>query len=275
VLYRDHFFLFPLTLYGLGELLRVPQLRRSRLLAMILGALVALVVLSVPAYKEPSYVLAVQPFLYAFAGLCVAAFARSPDKLRPATISVVRASMLLSIGAFLVIALVYALGGPVAISAPYVVAHGFGTLLCLLLGELWMRSRFVTRELAILSLVGLLAFAIAHRRVADPVPYGALAAALRPHVTDSRPAYPSFLARDADILQGHLDHAGLRFEELADDPARAALDLDLKAFVIAQDEGRLPPGRELLDWLEGHTREITPAVIAKLGKDTGYRVFIR
>jgi putative flippase GtrA len=275
VLYRDHFFLLPLTLYGLGELLRVPQLRRSRLLAMILGALVALVVLSVPAYKEPHYVLAVQPFLYAFAGLCVAAFARSPDKLRPATISVVRASMLLSIGAFLVVALVYALGGPIAISAPYVIAHGFGTLLCLLLGELWMRSRFVTRPFAILSLVGLLAFAIAHRRVAEPVPYGALAAVLRPQLNDSRQAYPSFLARDAEILQGYLDHAGLRFEDLANDPARAAADPDLKAFVIAEEESRLPQVRELLDWLDGHTREITPAVVAKLGKDWRYRVFIR
>ena len=37
VLYRDHFFLLPLSLFGLGELLRQPRPRTSRLLAMIVG----------------------------------------------------------------------------------------------------------------------------------------------------------------------------------------------------------------------------------------------
>ena len=275
ILYRDHFFLAPLSFYGLGELLRVPQQRRSRLLAMIGGALVAVVALSVPAYKEPRYVLTIQPFLYAFAGLSLAALARSPDKLRPATISVVRASMLLSVVAFLAILGAYALTGGAAVSVTYVAAHGVGTALCLLLGELWMRTRFVTRELAILSAAALLMFAIGYPRITDSPPFAELAATLEPHVADARPGYPSFLARDADILQGHLDHAGLSFEDLGDDPERVAADLGLRAFVIAQDETAQPTVRKLLSWLETHAREITPAVIAKTGQQNVYRVFIR
>jgi hypothetical protein len=43
---------------------------------------------------------------------------------------------------------------------------------------------------------------------------------------------PSFAVRDAETLQGHLDRAGLSFDELRDDPLRAAADPKLKAFVI-------------------------------------------
>jgi dolichol-phosphate mannosyltransferase len=275
VLYRDHFFLLPLSFYGLGELLRVPQLRRSRLLAMIVGGLVAVVALSVPAYKEPRYVLAVQPLLYAFAGLSLAALARSPDKLRPATISVVRVSMLLSIAALFAVVCAYALGDDPSISGAYVVAHGFGTLLCLLLGELWMRTRFVTRELAILGLTGLLVFAVAYPRVTDSPPYAAIADALRPRVADAAPGYPSFLARDSDILQGHLDRAGLSLEEVGDDPERALADTRLRAFVIAHDELQQTQVRKLEAWLEQNGREITPSVIAKTGGKPMYRVFVR
>ncbi|HEX4351633.1 MAG TPA: glycosyltransferase, partial [Polyangiales bacterium] len=237
VLYRDHFFLLPLSLFGLGELLRVPQLRRSRLLAMVVGALVAVVALSVPAFKDPRYVLAVVPFLYAFAGLCLAAFVRSPDKLRPATSSVVRFSMLVSVLAFVSVLIVYALRGPV--TGWYLAAHAFGTVLCLALGELWLRTRFVTRELAALALTGLVVFAIVYPRVAPPPPYAAIADALRPHLADAPAAYPSFVAHDCDVLQGYLDRAGARIDEVGGSSA-ATHDDALKAFVIGPSDVRVP-----------------------------------
>jgi dolichol-phosphate mannosyltransferase len=273
VLYRDHFFLLPLSMFGLGEIMRVPQLRTSRMIAMVIGALVAVVALSVPAFKEPRYVLAVVPFLYAFAGMCLAAFARSPDKLRPATGSVVRFSMLIAIAAFVAVGLVYALGGP--ITGFYVAAHAFGTLLCIGLGELWMRTRFVTRELAGLSLAGLAAFAITYPRIVSAPPYAALAEALRPHVAAARPGYPSFVARDCDVLQGYLDRSGVRFEDLAADPERAAADADLKAFVIAPSDAGRPGVEALSNWLAAHAREISSPDLANTGTDPGYRLFVR
>jgi hypothetical protein len=260
-------------MFGLGEIMRVPQLRTSRMMAMVIGALVAVVALSVPAFKEPRYVLAVVPFLYAFAGMCLAAFARSPDKLRPATGSVVRFSMLIAIAAFVAVGLVYALGGPV--TGFYVAAHAFGTLLSIGLGELWMRTRFVTRELAGLSLAGLAAFAIAYPRIVSAPPYAALALALRPHVAAARPGYPSFVARDCDVLQGYLDRSGVRFEDLAADPERAAADTDLKGFVIAPSDAGRPGVEALSNWLAAHAREISSPGLANTGTDPGYRLFVR
>jgi hypothetical protein len=274
VLYRDHFFLAPLCLYGVGELLRVQQARRNRLLAMIVGAFIALVALSVPAYKDPRYVLATTPFLYAFAGLCISALGRSPEKLRPATVSVVRFSMLLACVAFLAVLIAYLAGGPTLVSRAYVMAHGFGTLLCLLVGELWMRTRYVTRELGILAGVGLLAFAIAYPRVITLPPYAAIADVIRPALRNVAPAYPSFVARDADVLQGYLGRAGATLEDIGDRADRAATDAHFKAFVIAPDDTSLEY-RRLIELLEHGARDVSDSVVDHADRDDGYRVFVR
>jgi hypothetical protein len=167
----------------------------------------------------------------------------------------------------------YALGGP--IEGWYLVAHAFGTLLCLALGEIWIRTRFVTRELTGLSLLGLIAFAVVYPRVTHAPPYAALAAALRPRLIDAASGYPSFVARDCDVLQGYLDRAGARLEDLAADPARAASDPRLKAFVIGPVDAERQAGRAWLSWLSGHAQEIPASELANTGADSGYRVFVR
>ncbi|HKP63087.1 MAG TPA: glycosyltransferase [Polyangiales bacterium] len=269
VLYRDHFFLAPLALFGLGELLRSPRPRTSRLLAMIVGAVIALVALSVPAYKEARYVLAVTPFLYALAGLCLAAFARAPDKLRPAATATVRVTMALTVIATVVVALLHVLGVSSAFGRMFLFAHAFGALLCILLGELWMRTRFVTRELAILSALGLTVSALVQARWGEPnPPYQALSQLLSPQLAAAAPAYPSFFASDHNVLQGYLDRAGAGFEELAN-PAEAP---QLTAYVFAPQDGRRQEGQKLLPWLETHTREVTSELAEP---DTGYRVFVK
>jgi uncharacterized membrane protein YdcZ (DUF606 family) len=262
----------PLSLFGLGELLRVPQVRRNRLLAMIVGAVIALVALSVPAYKDSRYVLAVVPFMYAFAGLCLAAFVRSPDQLRPATVSVVRASMLIACVAFGGVMIGHFAGAP--ISRAYLFAHAAGTVLAIVLGELWMRTKFVTRELGILAVVGLVGFAVAYPRVVTPPPYAAIASVLREHLAGSPPAYPSFMANDSDVLQGYLGYAGLTFEDLGERPERAEQDASLKAFVVAPDEDN-DQARALLEWLRANTHEVSASLVAATGEDSGYRLFVR
>lgn len=276
VLYRDHFYLLPLCLFGLNEVLRVPQVRRNRLLAMIVGAFIALVALSVPAYKDSRYVLAVVPFMYALTGLCLAAFGRSPDKLRPETVSVVRASMLVAGFAFVIVFIVHLAGGPVEISRAYVIAHACGTVLAIVLGELWKRTKFVTRELGLLAVVGLCGFALAYPRVNTPPPYAALAKVLHTHLSGAgaAPAYPSYLAQDCDVLQGYLGYAGVTFEDLGERVDRAQADPALKAFVVGPGE-RTEQTRRLLDWLGENTREVSATLVAAAGRDDGYRVFIR
>lgn len=277
VLYRDHFFLAPLALFGLGELLRSPKPHTSRLLAMILGALIAVVALSVPAYKESRYVLAVTPFLYALAGLCLAAFARAPNKLRPAATAVVRVAMVLSVLASVIVAGLYVLGISSAFGSSYLFAHAAGTALCILLGELWMRTRFVTRELAILSFAGLCGFAILQPRLRDePPPYREIASVLAPHLSAAAPGYPSYLARDHNVLQGYLDRDGIALGELDTPPeALPASASKLDAYVLASGEADVMAQR-MRAWLEANAREVTSELEAKLGvTNTGYRVFVR
>jgi dolichol-phosphate mannosyltransferase len=277
VLYRDHFFLLPLSLFGLGELLRSPRPRTSRLLAMILGALIAVVALSVPAYKESRYVLAVVPFLYALAGLCLAAFARAPDKLRPAATAVVRFVMAISVAVTVVVAGLHLLGVSSVFGSSYLIAHVSGTLLCILLGELWMRTRFVTRELAALSFIGLFGFALIHPRLRDdPPPYREIASVLAPHLSAAPPGYPSYLAREHNVLQGYLDRDGIGLQELpsSNDGVPPAA-LQLTAYVLEAGETQ-PSAQRLLAWLESNAHEISGELGAKLGvSDTGYRLFVR
>jgi hypothetical protein len=273
ILYRDHFYLLPLCLFGFGELLRVPQVRRSRLLAMIGGALVAVVALSVPAFKDARYVLPTAPFLYALAGLCVAALARSPDKLRPGTRSVVRATMVITAGAFLAVLIAYFVRSPVEISLAYLLAHALGTGLCLVLGELWIRTRSVTRKVAVLAGLGLLVFAVAYPRLVEQPPYAALAHVLAPHLRDSEPAAASFIARDSDVLQGYIQRFGLTYDDVSD-AELAERNPNLKAFVFAPDQ-QTASERAWLLWLRDHAHDITSELVTELGTDPGYKVFVR
>jgi 4-amino-4-deoxy-L-arabinose transferase-like glycosyltransferase len=278
VLYRDHFFLLPLSLFGLGELLRQPRPRTSRLLAMIIGALTAVVVLSVPAYKEARYVLPVAPFLYALAGLSLAAFARAPDKLRPNSISVVRVAMMLSGIAWLTLAIAHVAGVSSELGRPYLLAHAFGTLLCIALGELWMRTRFVTRELAALAAIGLIVAAIAQPRLRPPEPpYRAISELLAPHLANAKPGYPSFLSRDHNLLQGYLTRAGLGWDKLTQLPADTTPpDGRLRAYVLAPADLVHGEAQRTLLWLSGHARDLSPELQAKTaGESAGYRVFVR
>jgi dolichol-phosphate mannosyltransferase len=278
VLYRDHFFLVPLALFGLGELLRSPRPRTSRLLAMIAGAMMAVVALSVPAYKEARYALAVVPFLYALAGLCLAAFARAPNKLRPAATAVVRVVMVIAALATLTVTALYYLGGiSSAFGSQYLIAHAWGTALCILLGELWMRTRFVTRELAVLSFVGLCGYAILQPRLRDePPPFAAIANVLAPHLSAAAPGYPSYLAHDHNVLQAYLDRDGIALGDLrGSDGGLSSRAFELRAYVIDSSESDDATHR-LRTWLETNAREVTHDLGEKIGDpNPGFRIFVR
>jgi hypothetical protein len=269
-------------MYGVGEVLRVQQVRRRRLLAMIGGGLVAIVALSVPAYKDARYVLAATPFMYAFTGICLSAFARSPDKLRPATVSVVRLSMVLAGLAFAAVLIVYLVGAPVKISGTYVLAHGFGTVLCLVLGELWMRTQWVTRQLGILAALGLLAFAIVYPLTHRSPPYAAIARVLAPYLKDSQPAYPSYVAVGCDVLRGYTERTGLCFDDLDHEHTPAQQEPRIRAFVFGPgdtkprtDTTQDPQEAALSEWTEHNTRDVTDALNRETGGDSGYHIRVR
>ncbi len=271
-LYRDHFFLAPLVLFGLGEALRAPSRRAARVLALIAGALAALVALSVPAVKTTEYSLAVQPFLYMLAGLCLAALANAPQKMQPAARGQVRLGMAWCVASGLLVPLARLLTLAPTLPAWYLLAHPFGMLLVALLGVTWLKRRSLA-ALPVLLGVGLVAFAAAERLVAPAPPYQAIAAALAPHLSASPGAYPSFLARDHELLQGYLGRSGIGFDQLPLQPEeQLTRDLGLAGFVFTPDDtlGREPRSQAAQRWLLAHGHELSGP-----WSKSGYRVLVR
>jgi dolichol-phosphate mannosyltransferase len=271
VLYRDHFFLFPLCLFGIGELLRQSRPRVGRVLAMVVGALGALVVLSVPAYKEPRYVLAVVPWLYVLSGLAVSALGQAADKLRPANTAIVRAVIALCWLSTLLVAIAsFAQWQGLAVSGRYAVAHALGMLLCVVAGELWLRKAKLVAVIGGLCALGLLAFALADARDKSAAPEAELAQLLQPHLTAAAPAYPSFVATDHAQLQGYLERTGIGWDELAAQPAQGWPNTPaLTAIVVAPGEATNPRVQAWVAWLSTHATELETKPLAP-----GYRVFV-
>jgi hypothetical protein len=167
VLYRDHFYLLPVLVLGLSELLRMSQPRSVRMLATLAGACLSLVVLSVPAVKQPAYVLAVQPFLYALAALSLGALLRSSAKTGPANDAFARLSMWVAMLSAIAVVALHWSPWRQHLPGPYVLAHVFGVGLAVVLGRLWLRRRPILTGLTALCALGLVVVTIAEPYVAS------------------------------------------------------------------------------------------------------------
>jgi hypothetical protein len=177
---------------------------------------------------------------------------------------------------------VFLAGAPVRISGTYVLAHAFGTILCLVLGELWMRTQWVTRQLGILAVLGLLAFAIAYPLTHNQPPYAAISRVLAPYLKDSQPAYPSYVADGCDVLRGYTERTGLCFDDLDHERTPAQQDPRIRAFVFGPGQTKPPTQTTgnaqeaaLQDWTEHNTRDVTDALIQETGSDSGYHIRVR
>jgi hypothetical protein len=149
-----------------------------------------------------------------------------------------------------------------------------GTVLCLVLGELWMRTQWVTRQLGILAVLGLAVFAVAYPRLDQPPPYAAIAHVLSAHLQDAQPAYPSYVADGCNQLRGYTQRTGLCFDDLDHERAPAQNDPRLKAFVFSPGSSG-PNVTALHEWAQHNARDVTDELIHETGSDLGYRVLVR
>jgi hypothetical protein len=141
LLYREHFYLAPLVLFGLPSLLRRNRAHAIEALAMAFAACLAVVVLSVPAVKEPLYVLAVVPLLYILAGVSLAELENDTNKDRPANAAVVQTVIVLA-GLSALSMWIAKLVEHSGVGAREVALHTAGMVACTLIGMrfLWRRS---------------------------------------------------------------------------------------------------------------------------------------
>jgi dolichol-phosphate mannosyltransferase len=262
-LYRDHFYLLPLALFGLPALLRRGRGHALGALAMAFGACVGVIVLSVPAVKEPLYVLSVAPLLYMLAGVSLAELESDSQKHRPANAAVVQAACGVALVSVLCVWIAHVLARSPA-TALYAWSHAAGMLACCVAGAAFVARRPLTT--AVLTCCALAVCALAAADYAQPPDRSrrALANALQPWLQDAEPAYPSFAAPDAQILTGYLQRTGRDWPDREPLPEGAAL----RAFVLSPARLAQPRGAGLAHALSARMHEVA------VPEAPGYRVFV-
>lgn len=235
VLYDQHFYLLPLVLFGLPALLRRARVHTIGGVAMAFGTWLGVVVLSVPAVKEPLYVLAVAPLWYVLAGACLAELESDSRMFEPANRIIVQTVM----GIALLVALGrvgwnVAFGDPATLRVALIQALGLSGCALIAAEWLWRRSVAGALLLGCASAFGVFAFtshrdgSAAHERNA------ALVEALAPALSDADPAYPSFVAPHHKLLMGYLQRTGTDWNARA--PEALLADPALRAFVLDREQ---------------------------------------
>jgi hypothetical protein len=124
-------------------------------LAMAFAASVGLIVLSVPAAKDPLHVLGVVPFLYLLAGTSLAELETDAPKYRPANVATVQAVVIVSV--LSVIAMWGAhLGG--AVGVRFSVLYSLGMLGVVAIGAAWLARKQLTLPLLAVCALAFVAF---------------------------------------------------------------------------------------------------------------------
>jgi len=281
-LYRDHFFLTPILVLGLFPALRDRRFPRQFL--WIIGAgLAGLLPLSLIKVKEPLYVLSCSIFLYFLAGLCLSALTRrisARGGLDPLSFKV---GMVMSIALLVLFPLAYVKGiQPDKITKGFVIVHSVSYLLFLAV-LLWSRFKvnavFFERSIYALCAAAILV-SFGYDSTTRPPRDKAIASLLRPYLQANPPNALSMIASNFKSYQFYSFHKGCYWHELSlkDGPETvlAAPQFEqVRAFVLDPDDQHRAEMASWITWLESHASEKTSELDARLGKPTGFRVFVR
>lgn len=234
LLYRDGFQLLPLVLLGLPAMLRRARSESMAVLAMAFGAGAGVVLLSVPAVKEPLYVLSVQPLLYLLAATALAEVEADDKKHRTPNAAAAYAAIALAVLATLGVWLFA--GDARAGGLPYPSVHMAGTVAACAVAMLVARGSDSRAGLALTAAcaAALLAYGVAMLSEPRPTPERALAEALRGELAGAEPAYPSFVAPHSRVLMGMLGRAGTDWPRKA--PCALPDDARLSVIVLGPEQ---------------------------------------
>jgi hypothetical protein len=139
-LYRDYFYLLPLSLFGLPALLRRTRPHAIIVLAMAFAASLGLVMLSLTGVPQTQAVLAVAPFLYLIAGTSLAELDTDASTYRPANVVTVQSVAWLAVAGAILLWLMR-LAGSSWITPRYALLHAAGMLACAGVGYAWSAKR--------------------------------------------------------------------------------------------------------------------------------------
>ena len=244
VLYRDHFVLVPVLLAALLDPRRQWQAwRRPEAIALAVGVLV-IVLWSVPATKEPLYILPSVTFLYLLCGWALNGSANAALN-RSRKLVVIFATI--GLGIAIIIAGMADIK-PDDITPAYVWLHSLAA--AAMIGALFApkhwRGRLVPTLLALL-LVFYVGLGVRSNSELPPK-NRQLVAALEQPLADVSVREISFLVDDLNELQARLDRTGLMWKDLSDDELAAPDNLlapggklgTIRAFIIAEEQEKNP-----------------------------------
>jgi 4-amino-4-deoxy-L-arabinose transferase-like glycosyltransferase len=266
LLFREHFHLLPLALFGLPALMRRNSAHAIAALAMAFGACLAVVLLSVPAVKEPLYLLPVLPPLYMLAAVSLAELERDPVKHRPANAAFVNAVVVIAAMSVVIVWITRAGDAP-RVSVLYAVVHTLGVLACVAAGLFWIARKRIDAPLLAGCALALVGVTVARTFMPpDPAPRE-LARALAPCVEDADPAYPSYVGPHSKLLTGLLYRAGREWPAA---PEAVTEDRSIAAYVLSAEQLRDPALARVERQLAANTDEF-----ARLPAPPGYRIIAR
>jgi 4-amino-4-deoxy-L-arabinose transferase-like glycosyltransferase len=293
-LYRDHFFLVPIVLFGARPLWDEMTTKnaeanaltsrgnydRALLIALAVG-LSGLVPLSLMKVKEPLYVLTCAALLYFVAGLCLAALLRrlaTEEGVDPLTRWIASA---LTIGLLAVFPFAYSRGiQPDKITAPFITAHTllFVAMLGLILAR---RRRSVPRSFREVLAAGLVAIVVtsavsfASRAPRDPM----IVEKLQPYLDKNPAGELSFVGSNFKCYQYYTFHRGCYWHELPDASPAAVMQQmpyrQVRAFILDPSDLKRPHVADWVTWLQQNAVEKTPELDHALGKHSGFRLWVR
>jgi len=281
-LYRDHFFLVPLILLGVGAALSDKKISRHLLLVTLVGA-AGVLPLSLLKVKEPLYVLSCAIFLYVLAAICVAALTRRIAAGAELDCLAVRFGLIATFGLLLLFPMAYARGiQPTKITGLFVLVHSavFGAILAVFLWSWRAQARSLLEQsvLALCSVAIVLSFAYSWttQKPRDK----AIARLIQPYVQNTSPTALSMIASNFKCFQFYSFRRGCYWHEL--DPAQGPDALlgspefsRVRAFILEPEDLEKPAVAPWLRWLENHAVEKTAELNRTLQSVSGYRVFVR
>ncbi len=241
VLYRQHFYLLPLCVYGIAAWTRRFDQKKAVLVALLTGSLLGAIALSVPAFKEPLYVLSLAPLLYGAAALCLSAAWSTPKRYRRIRDASARVGITLAVVLSLAM-----LGGHVlgVVSRQFVVTHAAGMAVSSLVGIALLRRQPLIGTVCAVG-VGMLVIAAGQSWQAPTPPHRAVAAAIAPHIEGGDVHEPRFAATAFRPLQAYTFRHGYPLQETVKWAPPSVV-----VFVITPDDRRYR--KRAAEWLAKH-----------------------
>ncbi|HSU54932.1 MAG TPA: glycosyltransferase family 39 protein [Candidatus Dormibacteraeota bacterium] len=281
LLYRDHFFLAPIFLFGIGSILRDKSVKRELLCALLAGA-GGLVVLSGIKVKEFLYVLTCVTFIYLLAAVVLASLLRRLAQDGEVDPFSRRLGYFGTSGLIAVFLAAYALHiQPDKITRGFIIGHTVTQLL--ILSFFWWATHhrgLRLQRVLYAAAAAFVAVAFCYRAYTRQPRDKMISNIIQPYVQNNSPQALSLIGSNFRSFQFFTFRRGCYWQEvpLAEGPEKIMAKPEYRsvhAFIIDLKEETKPEISAWVRWLESHATEKTGELDSHLRSPSDFRIFVR